>query len=115
MQVHAPIGLLLLAAHFWGDFVAQNDTMAAGKNPYKPIPLHAHVPWYYWMTAHAATHGAVVGLLLNNPILGVAEFVAHFWIDFAKCAGKISIHVDQALHVACKLLWLWLLSRGVGS
>ena len=38
--------------------------------------------------------------------LGALEALAHALIDFGKCEGRYGIHVDQGLHVACKIVWL---------
>jgi hypothetical protein len=43
----------------------------------------------------------------------LAETGLHWLIDHGKCQGWYRIHVDQSLHVACKLLWWGLLAGGV--
>lgn len=108
--------LLLLALHLVGDFVLQNDGMAQRKDPWtNPMPA---VPWFYWMAAHAATHGLLVAgavALYGRGDLAcmyaVQETVAHFGIDVWKCSGGIPLRRDQAMHVGCKVgvvLALWL-------
>ena len=62
------------------------------------------------MTGHAATHGLVVALLTGLPWLGVAEAGLHALIDQKKCAGKISLPIDQTLHLLCKGLWVALIA-----
>lgn len=96
----------LLVGHLAGDYLLQSDTIASNKNPWAGTDLQKQVPWYYWMGAHAAMHGAVVTLVLGSVGLGVAETAAHFLIDLGKCRRWYGIHVDQLLHLLCKALWL---------
>lgn len=99
----------MMVAHAAIDFPLQGDTTAINKNPNSNTELQKHVPWYYWMFAHALMHGGAVAYLTNSVFLGLCETVAHFLIDYNKCQGKYSIHVDQLLHVLCKCLWLAIL------
>lgn len=98
----------LVAAHFILDYPLQGDTTAREKNPGSTSELQKHVPWYYWMAAHAFSHGAPVAFVTGSVALGLAEVVAHFAIDLGKCKKLYNIHVDQGLHLACKVLWLFL-------
>ena len=93
---------LLIVAHFLADYPLQGEFLALAKNHSAPIPF---VPWYQAMTAHAAIHAGFVGVLTGLWWLGVAEFVAHFLIDYAKCAKRLSFNQDQALHIICKVCW----------
>jgi hypothetical protein len=92
----------MFVGHCLMDYCLQTDFIAKHKSPHNSLP---GVPWYYVMTAHAATHAGVVGFILN-PYLGVAEGAAHWIIDLFKCEGLTNIHVDQALHILCKVAWL---------
>lgn len=96
----------LISAHFALDFPFQGDTTAREKSRYSRSDLQKQVPWYYWLSAHAVCHGAAVTFVTGSLGLGLAEVVAHWIIDFAKCEGLFNIHVDQALHLACKVLWV---------
>lgn len=96
----------LVAAHFLCDFSLQTDTMAREKNPASTTELQKHVPWYYWMTAHAFIHGLAVLLLINDPRCAYGEVVVHWVTDYAKCKGWIGIKTDQAIHIACKVAWV---------
>jgi len=95
----------LLAAHALCDFPLQGDATAINKNRNANTALQKSVPWQYWLLSHALIHGGAVALITQNVWLGIAETIAHFWIDFFKCEGKYNIHVDQILHVACKVVW----------
>lgn len=97
----------LVSAHFALDYPLQGDTTAREKNPNSTTPLQAHVPWFYWMTAHAIMHAAAVALITGSALFTAIEFIAHFALDYAKCQGWISIHVDQVGHLATKGGFVW--------
>lgn len=103
---------LFIAMHALLDFPLQGDAVAINKNPNANTDLQRHVPWYYWLGAHAFVHGGGVWVLTHSIFLGVAETVSHFIIDYFKCKGKYSIHGDQMLHIACKVLWTILFILG---
>jgi hypothetical protein len=71
------------------------------------------VPWYYWLTAHALLHGTAVGVIFRwmgfdwtvVAALATAETAIHWCTDFGKCEKRYSLHVDQAIHIACKIAW----------
>lgn len=94
--------LLLLAGHALCDYPLQGDFLAKAKNRANPIP---GVPWYQALGAHALIHGGMVALVTKSPLMGVAETVIHAVTDDLKCKGKLSFNQDQAIHVACKVLW----------
>lgn len=94
---------LLLAGHALADYPLQGDFLATGKSRAKPTPF---IPWYQALGAHAAIHGGLVAIITGIWWLGVLEAVAHAVIDDAKCTGKIGFNTDQALHIACKALWV---------
>lgn len=96
----------LLVAHFVADYPLQGDTTAREKNRHSTTELQKHVPWFYWLTAHALMHGGAVALITGSLTLGAAETLAHWLIDFGKCERWYSIHADQALHLGCKVVWL---------
>src|SRR5437868_364176 len=94
---------LLVAGHALADYPLQSEFMALGKSS-RDKPLHG-VPWYYCLSAHALVHGLVVALLTGSITLGFAETILHWLIDDAKCRKYTNIHVDQALHILCKVAW----------
>ncbi|MEM0986866.1 MAG: DUF3307 domain-containing protein [Pseudomonadota bacterium] len=94
----------LVALHFIADFHLQTDFIVREKAP------SGNAIWPWVMSAHAAMHGIMVALVLS-PIYGVAEWVAHWLIDYAKSTGRLrsgawDVHLDQALHLVVKGLWL---------
>jgi hypothetical protein len=97
---------MLIFTHALADYPLQGDFLARGKNRTAPIQ---GIPWQHPLAAHSVIHGGFVGLITGSVWLGAAETVAHAIIDDAKCRGKIGYHADQALHVACKAIWIALL------
>ena len=103
---------MLLFGHALGDMAWQSDAMAKGKNR-NNIPQN--VPegqklvncWPYFLSAHALIHGGIVFVITGNIGFGVWETAAHWIIDYTKCSknGHLTPHTDQALHIACKLLY----------
>ena len=103
----------LLVGHAVCDYPLQAGPMAAEKCRRSATDLQRSVPWYYWLSAHALIHGGAVGLITGSLFLGLLETVVHWFIDFGKCEDWYGIHVDQALHVGCKVVWCVFLFYGV--
>lgn len=106
----------LIAGHALCDFALQSSDMAKGKNRHAVVDPSKIPPgqkvmtvWPYWLSSHALIHGGAVALITGIWWMGLAEAGIHWVIDFAKCENWTGIHTDQALHVACKLLWVGLL------
>lgn len=95
--------LMLVGAHYICDFVLQTDNIALGKNR-NIEPVKLGVNWYYWMSAHAATHAFAVGWITGSFWLGFFEFVLHWLIDAGKCEKFYNFHMDQLFHAVCKLV-----------
>lgn len=96
---------LLIAGHALADYPLQGDFLAKAKNRKAPIP---GVPWYQAMAAHSIIHGGLVGIITGSIYLGVAEIVAHWIIDDAKCLRWISFNQDQLMHLLCKVVWAFI-------
>lgn len=95
--------IMLVGVHFLCDYIFQTDAIATGKNSLLDKTKFG-VPWYYWLTSHAVTHGFGVGLVTNNVWMGVLETILHWFIDLGKCHKLYRLHTDQLLHMASKLL-----------
>ena len=104
---------LLLVGHAVADFPLQAGPMAAEKCRRSPTYLQRDVPWYYWLTAHAVIHGGAVYIVTGSLFLALLETAVHWFIDLAKCEGYTNIHVDQLLHVMCKVVWCLLWANGI--
>ena len=104
IPVDKPLDLLILLilGHFLADYPLQGDKMAVEKCPGKDVTLD----WRWWLSAHAGTHGFVVTMITGMPLLGVAEMAVHSLIDFGKCRLGYKLIVDQAMHWACKFIWV---------
>lgn len=95
--------IALVGAHALADYPLQGDFLAKAKNRTAPIP---GVPWWQALAAHSAIQGAFVAFITGIWWLFIAEAMAHWFIDDAKCRSRISYNTDQGLHLACKALWL---------
>lgn len=93
----------LFVAHALCDYPLQGPFLSAAKSRVSPV---AGFPWWQAMTAHATIHAGAVWLITGVWWLGVAELVAHFIIDDLKCHHRLSVNHDQALHIACKAVWV---------
>jgi hypothetical protein len=92
----------LVGGHVLMDYPLQSEFLALGKSRHTPVP---GVHWTICLTAHAWLHGMAVTALTGSVALGLAEFVLHWVIDLLKNESLTNIWVDQALHIACKVLW----------
>jgi hypothetical protein len=52
-----------------------------------------------------AIHGFLVAWITGVPLLGLAEWGIHTFIDLGKCRGLYRLNTDQFLHILCKALW----------
>lgn len=103
---------MLLAAHALCDFPLQGEFLAKGKDHTTELGRDW---WPIALPAHAIIHGAAVAKVTGSTRLGVVETVTHLLIDRAKCEGKIGIYADQALHVACKVAYAFILGSKKGK
>ncbi len=91
------LAMQLLLLHWLFDYPLQGWLAEAKQNG----PLRR-----YHLFAHAGMHGCAVAWLLNNPWIGLAEWVAHAITDELKLRNLISFETDQLIHIMCKFLWL---------
>jgi hypothetical protein len=96
----------LLVAHAVADYPLQGDFLAKAKNHKTPIP---GVPWAIALMAHSMIHAGAVALVTGSVDFGMSELCAHCIIDYRKCDGRTSFTTDQALHLACKVVFVALL------
>ena len=83
---------VLCLLHLAMDFPGQPSVMAIGKNPHaKDQPVH----WFYWLTSHAAMHALAVWLVLDVVWFSMAEFAAHWIIDYTKC--ELTYRLDEGI------------------
>jgi len=94
--------ILLMLAHWLGDYSLQNDFVAQAKNPTTELGKSY---WKHVLPAHSGIHAGLVFLITGFPTLFVLEFIVHGVTDYAKCKNKISFDTDQWIHIGCKVLW----------
>ena len=94
--------ILLIAGHAFADYPLGGDFLSQGKNTNFP---DNEAKWYHVLTTHSAMHGGIVFFITTSPVLGVSEFVIHWITDCFKYFRKISVNIDQEIHIGCKLLW----------
>lgn len=99
----ATLLFLLLAAHALADYPLQGPFLSEAKNRNTAI---GKVFWPHALLAHSIIHGGFVLLLTGSVWLGIAEVCIHAATDWLKCEGRISLNVDQLIHVACKAAWV---------
>lgn len=95
----------LLIGHAVADFWAQSAEMRHAKGWKNAVEANGVKIWPYALTAHALIHAGAVWIITGNPWLGAAEFFWHWMIDYGRCSHWYHTHVDQSLHVGCKVMW----------
>lgn len=90
--------LMLLFAHALADYPLQGDFLAKAK--FGTIP---GIPGWYALATHSLIHAGFVLWLTDSLVLFTVEFVAHYLIDTLKIKRHISFMIDQFLHIACKV------------
>lgn len=98
--------------HALADYPLQGDYIAKQKS-------RAHADstsvWIIALTAHSVIHAGGVWLVSGSLAYAAAELILHAVIDVGKGEGKFGLVTDQLLHLACKVLFVILLSLGVGA
>ena len=104
-----PVFLALLIAHALCDHPLQGQFLALHKNRhYRPqnSDLPPRTLWLYCLSCHSLIHAGGVWLVTGSYVLGIIELVLHWLIDFLKEEKIITLHVDQLLHVTCKVIYI---------
>lgn len=96
---------LMVFAHFLADYPLQGTWIATTKS--HKHPHSTGYPWYHSLTAHAVIHGGFVGIITGSVVIACAEVIFHWVIDYHKSNDTFGIHMDQFLHLMCKILWAW--------
>ncbi|MFV1993915.1 MAG: DUF3307 domain-containing protein [Verrucomicrobiales bacterium] len=106
-------------AHAVADFPLQGAFLSKHKNRNVPPPSidgFGELPstlWIYCLTAHSLVHAGFVWILTGSAALGLAEFLVHWLIDFAKSEKWTSFHLDQFLHILTKVFYVGLIWAGL--
>ncbi|MDG1356958.1 MAG: DUF3307 domain-containing protein [Akkermansiaceae bacterium] len=112
--------LALAIGHVVADFPLQGIFLSQAKNRNQKLSqqLNSKSPrcvWLHAMSAHSLIHCGAVWLITGSVILGLAEFVLHWFIDFTKCENWTGFNTDQFLHYLCKIIYVALIYYGVIS
>lgn len=95
----------LCIGHAVADFWAQSAEMRHSKGWDNNVKSGSVEIWPYALTAHALIHAGAVWIVTGSPLLAFAEFICHWLIDYGKCSHLYNVHVDQSLHIGCKIIW----------
>jgi hypothetical protein len=93
---------LLVVVHMLADYPLQGQFLSEAKNPNTVL---GKMYWPHALAAHAFIHGGGVFLLTHSLWMSLAEVVIHAVTDWLKCHRRISMNVDQAIHIVCKIVW----------
>ena len=94
----------LIIAHVLFDYPLQGDFLAKFKNRhYKGEGEMTPLLWVHCLTAHSLMHAGAVWAITGSFMIGIAELVLHWIIDYIKCEGITNIHTDQLLHILCRV------------
>jgi hypothetical protein len=104
----ATLLFLMCVSHAVCDYSLQNDYIAKNKSRH-----NNQKDWPIVLSAHALMHGGGVYFITGSLVLGLAETMAHWLIDFLKCEGELSYRQDQMFHVACKVVWVFFAISGI--
>lgn len=94
----------LLFAHAVADCLLQPPWIAKFKTIGVANDIHPLYPFFI-LLAHGIINGGVYALASGLVCVGVLEFVFHSYIDLGSTTGVFGLVVDQALHLACILLY----------
>lgn len=106
--------LLLLGGHYVADFGLQTRHMAETKGK-----VFITAAGFHNLTAHAAIHGFIAGIITQSIYAGLAIGISHWIIDFCKSSelitdnfphtkgarkdgqknGMYGLNIDQILHI----------------
>jgi hypothetical protein len=108
----------LIVGHAVADFPAQSAFLATLKNHLKSASLGlGEKVWPWGLFYHSMIHGGFVAYATGYVWIGMLEAIAHAVIDYNKSAGRFgknSFHIDQWLHIGCKVVWA-VLALSVGK
>jgi len=99
----------LLIGHALADYPLQGAFLARAKDRHSDSGAlfgEQKAPkglWVHALTAHSLVHAGAVWLITSSVLLAAVELVLHWFIDFAKCECWTGFHLDQVLHVLCKI------------
>lgn len=105
--------ILILWAHWVGDFILQSDYHAVNKSKSNWV-LAQHVAWYtlpFWFIALFIP--TTIGWILGNAVLhGLTDYVTsrmttRYWLAEKRHEFFVTIGFDQSFHFTCLFLTYW--------
>ena len=99
----------LAIVHALADFPLQGGYLARNK---VRSTADGRGEWAVALTAHSLIHAGGVWWVTGSMWLGIAELFLHGAIDLEKGNGRFSFVTDQLLHLACKAVYVALLTGG---
>ncbi|MFZ4764229.1 MAG: DUF3307 domain-containing protein [Roseimicrobium sp.] len=95
----------LLIGHAIADYPLQGDFLAIHKDRHARKGSNDFPPtlWLHCLIAHSLVHAGAVWIVTGHVAFAFAELILHFILDAAKCERWTSYHIDQLLHVMCKV------------
>jgi hypothetical protein len=115
-SVAATLFFVLLIGHVVADYPLQGKFLSLAKNRHANLSelFGSDTPprglWLHALTAHSLIHAGTVWLVTGSMVLGLVELVLHWLIDFARCEKWMNFTTDQLLHIACKAVYVALVS-----
>jgi hypothetical protein len=92
---------VLVFFHCLADYPLQGDFLAQAKNRTTDL---GKIFWKHALLAHAMIHAGFVFLATGVLWMALAEFVIHAIVDDLKCRNRISLDIDQLLHLTTKVV-----------
>lgn len=108
-QGPATLFAAFVLGHVLADFPLQSEYLATQK---VRSTADSFQSWIVGLSAHCIIHAGAVWIITGSLVFAAAELVLHGLIDFGKGKGKFGLLVDQGLHLACKLAYVIILTRG---
>jgi hypothetical protein len=104
----------LLIGHAFADYPLQGQFLSVGKVRGDALEKLTGTKWpqgvwLYLLSMHSLVHAGAVWMITADVRFGLAEFFLHWIIDFAKAEDMTNFYVDQALHIACKIVFVYLI------
>ncbi len=103
-----PVFFALMIAHALCDHPLQGQFLALHKNRHyraQDPNLPTNALWIYCLSAHSLIHAGGVWLVTGSCLLAIVELTLHWLIDFLKEERIINLHIDQLLHMMCKVFY----------
>lgn len=101
-MIFAQLLFLLIFAHSLADYPLQGTFLSGAKNRNTDV---GKVFWPHALFAHSMIHGGFVLLITGSIWFASAEVIIHGFTDWMKCEQKITLTVDQMIHLMCKIAW----------